>query len=111
MKPQKKRWDAEKYYSDPNYYNNPKLVKPYRVGMACSFCHVGPNPTNPPEDPENPQWANLNSNPGAQYFWFDRVFAYEADKTSFAYQHLHTNGRVLWIPHSSPPTTSTIRVP
>ncbi|WP_347887812.1 hypothetical protein ABHF54_07775 [Nitrosomonas europaea] len=87
----KKRWDAEKYYSDPNYYNNPKLVKPYRVGMACSFCHVGPNPTNPPEDPENPQWANLNSNPGAQYFWFDRVFAYEADKTSFAYQHLHTN--------------------
>lgn len=87
----KKRWDAEKYYSDPDYYNDPKLVKPYRVGMSCGFCHVGPNPTNPPKDPENPEWANLNSNPGAQYFWFDRVFAYEADKTSFAYQHLHTN--------------------
>ncbi|MXS79898.1 hypothetical protein SAMN05216317_101190 [Nitrosomonas eutropha] len=87
----KKHWNAEKYYSDPDYYNDPKLVKPYRVGMACGFCHVGPNPTNPPKDPENPQWANLNSNPGAQYFWFDRVFAYEADKTSFAYQHLHTN--------------------
>ncbi|SDW12222.1 c-type cytochrome [Nitrosomonas communis] len=87
----KKRWDAEKYYSDPAYYNDPKLVKPYRVGMSCGFCHVGPNPTNPPKDPENPLWANLNSNPGAQYFWFDRVFAYEADKTSFAYQALHTN--------------------
>src|SRR5690606_20337845 len=87
----KKRWDAEKYYSDPDYYNDPKLIKPYRVGMSCGFCHVGPNPTNPPDDPENPQWVNLNSNPGAQYFWFDRVFAYEADTTSFAYQHLHTN--------------------
>lgn len=87
----KKRWNAEKYYSDPDYYNDPKLIKPYRVGMSCGFCHVGPNPTNPPKDPENPQWANLNSNPGAQYFWFDRVFAYEADKTSFAYQYLHTN--------------------
>lgn len=84
-------WNAEKYYSDPKYYNDPKLVKPYRVGMSCGFCHVGPNPVNPPKDPENPEWANLNSNPGAQYFWFDRVFAYEADKTSFAYQHLHTN--------------------
>ncbi|SDH47428.1 hypothetical protein [Nitrosomonas sp. Nm132] len=87
----KKRWNPEKYYSDPEYYNDPKLVKPYRVGMSCGFCHVGPNPTNPPKDPENPEWANLNSNPGAQYFWFDRVFAYEADKTSYAYQHLHTN--------------------
>ncbi|SCZ84910.1 c-type cytochrome [Nitrosomonas mobilis] len=87
----KKRWDPEKYYADPEYYNDPKLVKPYRVGMSCGFCHVGPNPTNPPKDPENPEWANLNSNPGAQYFWFDRVFAYEADRTSFAYQHLHTN--------------------
>ena len=87
----KKHWNAEKYYSDPKYYNDPKLVKPYRVGMSCGFCHVGPNPTNPPKDPENPEWANLNSNPGAQYFWFDRVFAYEADRTSFAYQHLHTN--------------------
>lgn len=87
----KKRWDPEKYYSNSKYYNDPKLVKPYRVGMSCGFCHVGPNPTNPPKDPENPKWANLNSNPGAQFFWFDRVFAYEADKTSFAYQHLHSN--------------------
>ena len=87
----KKHWNPEKYYNDPAYYTNPKLVRPYRVGMSCAFCHVGPNPTNPPKDPENPEWANLTSNPGAQYFWFDKVFAYEADKSSFAYQHLHTN--------------------
>ncbi|MDN5836770.1 MAG: hypothetical protein L0H12_05395, partial [Nitrosospira sp.] len=87
----KKRWDPEKYYTDPSYYNDANLVKPYRVGMSCGFCHVGPNPSNPPKDPENPAWANLNSNPGAQYFWFDRVFAYEADKNSFAYQFLSAN--------------------
>ena len=86
-----KRWDPERYYTDPSYYNDQNLVKPYRVGMSCGFCHVGPNPTNPPKDPENPTWANLNSNPGAQYFWFDRVFVYGADPKSFAYQDLSTN--------------------
>jgi hypothetical protein len=52
---------------------------------------VGPNPTHPPKDPENPTWADLNSNPGAQYFWFDRVFVYGADPNSFAYQDLSAN--------------------
>src|SRR5690242_13174261 len=70
------RWDAEKYYSDPNYYYSKDLVRPYRVGMSCGFCHVGPNPVKPPADPENPKWANLNSNPGAQYFWIDRIFVW-----------------------------------
>src|SRR5262245_63685117 len=34
---------------------------PYRVGMSCGFCHVGPNPVNPPTDPNNPAWADLSS--------------------------------------------------
>lgn len=84
-------WDAEKYYTDPDYYNRKDLVKPYRVGMSCGFCHVGPNPTNPPEDPENPTWANLNSNPGAQYFWVDRIFMWNADASNFAFQLFHTS--------------------
>ena len=45
------------------YYNRADLVRPFRVGMSCGFCHVGPNPTNPPADPEKPEWANLNRNP------------------------------------------------
>ncbi|MBD8525093.1 hypothetical protein [Pseudomarimonas arenosa] len=83
-------WDADRFYTDPDYYNNKNLIRPYRVGMSCGFCHVGPNPTNPPADPENPQWANLNSNPGAQYFWIDRIFSWQADPTSFPYQLFHT---------------------
>ncbi|SFP51179.1 hypothetical protein SAMN05216419_10059 [Nitrosomonas cryotolerans] len=84
-------WDAEKYYNDPSYYNRKDLVKPYRVGMSCGFCHVGPNPTNPPKDPENPTWANLNSNPGAQYFWIDRIFMWNAEVSNFAFQLFHTS--------------------
>jgi hypothetical protein len=41
-------WDAEKYYADEKYFNDPKLVRPYRVGMSCGFCHVGPSPIHPP---------------------------------------------------------------
>jgi hypothetical protein len=83
------RWDAERYYTDPTY-NDKDLVRPYRVGMSCGFCHIGPNPINPPHDPEHPEWANLSSNVGAQYFWTDRIFFPEADDTNFAFQLFHT---------------------
>jgi hypothetical protein len=86
-----KRWDPERYYTDPKYYNDKNLVRPYRVGMSCGFCHVGPSPVKPPGDPENPQWENLNSNPGAQYFWVDRIFFWDKDETSFAFQLFHTS--------------------
>src|SRR3990172_358424 len=42
--------------------------------MSCAFCHVGPSPVDPPPDPEAPGWEHLNSNPGAQYFWVNRIF-------------------------------------
>jgi hypothetical protein len=86
-----KRWDAERFYTDPNYYNDKHLVRPYRVGMSCAFCHVGPSPIKPPADPENPKWENLNSNPGAQYFWVDRILFWNKDEGNFIYQLLHTS--------------------
>ena len=87
-----KRWDVEKYYTDKFYYEDAKLVRPYRVGMSCGFCHVGPSPTNPPVDFENPRWENLNSNPGAQYFWIDRIFFWnkEAQRGNFVWELFHT---------------------
>jgi hypothetical protein len=86
-----KHWDAQRYYTDPKYYNDPKLIKPYRVGMSCGFCHVGPNPLKPPADPENPRWENLSSNVGAQYFWIDRIFDWDADPSSYVFQLFHTS--------------------
>ena len=86
----KDRWDPERYYTDPSYYNDPNLVRPYRVGMSCGFCHVGPSPIHPPDDPAHPQWSNINSTVGAQYLWMDRVFVWSADEKNFLYQLVHT---------------------
>lgn len=92
------KWNPEKYYTDPAYYYDPNLVRPYRVGMACAFCHVGPNPTNPPKKltPDGGfsefKWENLNSNPGAQYFWTDRIFDWDwaKNQNNFVVQLLKT---------------------
>jgi len=89
----RKKWDAERYYRDPNYYFSKDLVRPYRVGMSCAFCHLGPNPIKPPADPEHPKWENLSSNVGAQYFWVDRIFNWQGDanKKSFFFQLFHSS--------------------
>jgi cytochrome c2 len=85
-----KRWDPQRFYNDPNYYLSKELVRPYRVGMSCGFCHVGPNPEKPPANAEAPQWENLSSTVGAQYFWVDRILAWNADASNFLFQVLHT---------------------
>jgi len=87
---EKAKWDAKRYYENDPTYVTQELIRPYRVGMSCGFCHVGPNPLKPPTDPNNPKWENLSSNVGAQYFWFNRIFAWEADKQSFLFQALST---------------------
>jgi hypothetical protein len=86
----KKEWDPIRYYTDPAYYLRKDLVRPYRVGMSCGFCHVGPSPTQPPPDPAHPQWRNLSSTVGAQYMWIDRLFVTDANADNFMFQVLHT---------------------
>jgi hypothetical protein len=86
-----KKWDPVRFYTDPTYYNDKELIRPYRVAMSCAFCHVGPNPVKPPADPENPKWENLASNVGAQYFWVDRILAWNPDMSSFPLQVFHTS--------------------
>lgn len=89
-----KEWDPERYYTDPSYYNRKNLVRPYRVGMSCGFCHIGPSPINPPADPASPQFTNLSSSVGAQYMWVDRLFIHNHNKpegrTNYMYQLAHT---------------------
>ncbi len=90
-----KAWDAEKYYSDASYYKRKDLIRPYRVGMSCAFCHIGPNPIKPPADAENPKWENLSSNVGAQYFWIDRIFDWDANPADYIFQIPTHNERAL----------------
>jgi hypothetical protein len=89
----RRRWDSDRFYNDEKYYSSRDLVRPYRVGMSCGFCHVGPNPIRPPDDPENPKWENLNAVVGAQYFWWDRVFNWQGltKRDSIFYQALHVS--------------------
>ena len=89
----RRRWNSDRFYNDSAYYEDPALVRPYRVGMSCGFCHVGPNPIRPPDDPEQPAWANLSSNVGAQYFWWDRIFHWAGDRDAgnLFYQALHVS--------------------
>jgi hypothetical protein len=89
----RRRWNPERYYNDPSYYFDPNLVRPYRVGMSCGFCHVGPNPIRPPKYYEYPEWADLSSNVGAQYFWWDKIFNWRGDaaENSVFFQALHVS--------------------
>ncbi len=84
------------FYESSDYFNDPKLVRPYIVGMACAFCHVGPDPVRPPADPENPKWENLNDYVGAQYFKVWEVFVPRRpdgtpQEDSFVWQLIHSN--------------------
>ena len=85
-----KAWNAERYYADPKYFANKNLIKPYRVGMSCGFCHIGPSPIHPPADPNNPRWADLSSTVGAQYMWADRIFSWKQRDTDFITQLFRT---------------------
>jgi mono/diheme cytochrome c family protein len=78
--------DPKNYYRNPDTASDPTLVRPFRVSMTCAFCHVGPHPLNPPAKPEEPQWENLSSLIGAQYWDGPRTFSNLKKADSFLYQ-------------------------
>lgn len=87
----KAKWDPDRYYREPGYYNDQKLVRPYVVGMACSFCHLGADPTNPPANPDEPEYANLNDYVGQHFFKVWEVFGNDLGEDNFIWQLLHSN--------------------
>jgi hypothetical protein len=82
------RWDPDAYWNDPRFYDDPALERPYLVGMACSFCHVGPDPVNPPRDPAEPEYANLSDYVGQHYLKVAEVFGHQLDDGNFVRQLL-----------------------
>ena len=82
-------WKPDLYYGDPRYAADPKLVRPYLVGVTCGLCHVGPLPLNPPPDPESPRWEHLASAIGNQYLREGKVFAPGATRGSFLWEMLN----------------------
>ena len=63
----RKKWDPKRFAEDPAYYQDPRLVRPYRVGMTCVLCHVSFHPLFPATDTAAPEWKNLTATLGNQY--------------------------------------------
>jgi cytochrome c5 len=57
-----------RYYTEKTINADPNLVRPFRVTMSCGFCHVAQHPLNPPARDDEPEWENLSSIIGAQYW-------------------------------------------
>lgn len=92
-----KKWFLEKYLAEPA-----TVQPPYKVGMACVFCHVGFNPLNPPQNPAEPKWTNLSSTLGNQYLREGMAFGLNLKDKSLIYQYLFTQ---------EPGTSETSRFP
>jgi hypothetical protein len=82
------RWNAEAFYSDHSYATDPRTVRPFTVGMSCALCHVSMHPLNPPANAEEPQWSNLSSIVGAQYFRTGGIIGSRVERTNFLWQYL-----------------------
>jgi len=50
-------------------------------GVACASCHAGIDPTNPPDDVNEPTWDNIHPTIGNQNLELGRVFAANLDPT------------------------------
>ncbi len=77
--------NPDRYYNDATITKDPSLVRPFRVSVSCGFCHIGPHPLNPPKNIEAPEWENLSSTIGAQYW-----------KPQPAFGNLQTGNSVLF---------------
>jgi hypothetical protein len=57
-----------RYYTEAGIHADPQLIRPFRPTMSCGFCHVAQHPLNPPVRDDEPEWENLSSIIGAQYW-------------------------------------------
>lgn len=76
------------YYTDSEINADPNLVRPFRTGMACAYCHIAPHPLAPPADPEHPKWENLSAVAGNQYWEPKECVANLLQPSNFLYHFL-----------------------
>ncbi|MGF6722261.1 hypothetical protein P3T43_001608 [Paraburkholderia sp. GAS41] len=84
-----------RYYStdpkDAEFHADPQLIRPFRVSMACAFCHIGPHPLAPaaqltPESLEHLDWGSMSSMIGNQYWLPSTAFSSLKTPDSFLWQ-------------------------
>ena len=86
------------YPADKNFDEDGKVVfdpasddynRRVVVGHPCVQCHVAFDPTNPPKDPNAPEWENIHATIGNQYIRQPMRFFDGAPKDSVVKQALH----------------------
>ncbi len=92
-----KKWSTEEYIRGGQY-----IEPPYKVGMACIFCHISFNPLNPPKNTAEPTWENLTSTLGNQYLREGMAFGLSQKEKSIVFHYLQTQ---------EPGTSETSRFP
>lgn len=99
-----------KYFADPTKDGSGKVIfdpmtapyskdelkknQRYVLGGPCVQCHVAFDPTNPPKDPNNPQWENLHATIGNQYTMQPLQYVMGVADDNFAKQVLQHGHRV-----------------
>lgn len=99
-----------KYLADPTRDSSGKVVfdpatSPYRedelkknlryvLGGPCVQCHVAFDPTNPPQDPNQPKWENIHATIGNQYTMQPLQYVMGVPDDNFAKQVLARGHRV-----------------
>jgi len=81
-------WSPERYADPDDVEYHKDVVRPYRVGMTCAFCHVAHHPLHPALDAENPEWSNLSNSIGNQWFNTGEIFATAGEDSNFVVQLL-----------------------
>lgn len=56
------------------------------IGVSCASCHAGLDPTNPPVNPNAPQWENIHPTVGNQYINIARIFSAHLSPNDPRYQ-------------------------
>ena len=82
------KWQGRQYYKDRDYFSDPNLIRPFRVGMSCAFCHASAHPLNPPLDPAHPKWENISGSIGSQYLRIRNIFGNLLETNDFVYHLL-----------------------
>ena len=77
------RWDAERFYDDPEVLPRRIWCGPYRVGMSCGVLPCRPQPGATARGSRAARVGEPQLQVGAQYFWVDRIFFWSSDRGEF----------------------------
>lgn len=59
-------------------------------GVTCAACHAGLDPSNPPADPNRPQWKNIHPTVGNQFLQVGKIFSANLSPHDPRYQVFHS---------------------